>query len=717
MRQPLPTPDEIAALPPDGGPEFNRLIHEQSPYLLQHARNPVDWYPWGDEAFDRARREDRPVFLSVGYATCHWCHVMEHESFEDPLVAAVLDDAFVCVKVDREERPDVDHTYMTAVQLMTGSGGWPMTVVLTPDGEPFFAGTYFPKEGGYGRPGLLQVAAALSRAWREDRETVLGSAARATEALQRVGEGVPGPPLDRAALDDARSRLAAGYDREHGGFGTAPKFPSPHQLLLLLRHHHRTGDAGTLRMVTHTLRRMRDGGMYDHVGYGFHRYSTDREWVLPHFEKMLYDQAMLSLAYLEAYQVTGDEALAATAREVFTYVLRDLTGPEGGFHSAEDADSEGEEGRFYVWTLDELRAVLPEADAALFAAVHGFTAAGNFVDQASGQRTGANVVHRSRPLDELAREHDLAPGELRRRLEEIRAVLFDVRQQRPRPLLDDKVLTDWNGLMIAALARGGQVLDEPSYTAAARRAADFCLAELRDADGRLLKRYRAGVAGLPAHLDDHAFLVWGLLELYQASFEARYLGEAVAVADEMLARFWDEDGGGLFLTAADEAPLLVRSKEFHDAAIPAGNSVAAMDLLWLARLTGDPTYERRAEALIEATAGAVRRSPEGFAFLLCAADFALGPSHEVVVAGAPGAADTAALLAALRRPFLPRKVVVLRPDPGPGPIGALAPYVAAQTALDGAAAAYVCRGFACERPTTDPGAMLDLLAGDGPERT
>jgi len=431
---------------------------------------------------------------------------------------------------------------------------------------------------------------------------------------------------------------------------------------------------------------------------------------------MLYDQAMLSLAYLEAHQVTGAEAFADTAREIFAYVLRDMTSPEGGFYSAEDADSEGEEGKFYVWTTAELRQALPDADAALYAAVHGIAEEGNFVEQASGERTGANIVHRPSPIEEVAARHDIDPGELARRIEVSRALLFEARERRPRPLRDDKVLTDWNGLMIAALARGGRVLDDPTYTDAARRAADFCLETLRDDHGLLLKRYRGGDAGLPAHLDDYAFLVWGLIELYESSFEVRYLAEAVALTDEMLARFWDERGGGLYLTAWDGEALLMRSKAFYDGAIPAGNSVAALNLLRLARLTGQTDYERRAEQILTATAGAVRRSPDGFTALLAAADFALGPSYEVVIAGRAGADDTTAMLSALRRPFLPNKVVVFRPENGAGDIAGLAPYTEAQIALEGAATAYVCRAFACQRPTTDAREMLEHLGRHDSER-
>ena len=709
MQTTIPPQPVIDSLPLDGGAEFNRLIHEQSPYLLQHASNPVDWYPWGDEAFERARKLDRPVFLSIGYSTCHWCHVMEHESFEDPEVAALLNDSFVCIKVDREERPDIDAVHMAVAQVMTGSGGWPLTVVLTPERRPFFAGTYIPKHGVYGRPGMMQLLPAIDRAWRDDREGVLASAEKITGFLQQMNDVGEGTPLEPSVLDLAQQNLSRNFDPTFGGFGSAPKFPSPHQLSFLLRRWARTGDPAALEMVETTLRGMRRGGLFDHLGYGFHRYSTDARWLVPHFEKMLYDQAMLALAYLEAYQATGDGFYAETAREVFTYVLRDMTSPEGGFYSAEDADSEGVEGLFYVWTADELRDVLGEEAAGSFSTVYGVTEAGNFAVEATGHRSGLNILHHPRPLAEVARREGLAVGELERTLGEARRKLLERRDQRIRPLRDDKVLTDWNGLMIAALARGAVVLVEPEYADAAARAADFCLTELRDDRGRLLKRYRGGQAGLPAHLDDHAFLAWGLLELYEATFEARYLGEAISLSDDMLEHFADDDGG-FFLTADDGEELLVRTREAYDGAIPSGNSVAASNLARLARITGDARYAQAADGVLRSFSRSVERAPEHFAALLTAADFAAGPSHEVVIAGERGDASTEAMLTALREPFLPHKVVLFRDGSlDEPPVSRFAPFTGAQRPVDGEATAYVCREQACEAPTTDVSRMLSLL--------
>jgi uncharacterized protein len=712
----LPTIDEIAALPPDGGEQYNRLIHEHSPYLLQHARNPVDWYPWGDEAFARALEEDRPIFLSIGYATCHWCHVMEHESFEDAEVAALLNEHFVCIKVDREERPDVDHVYMTVAQMMTGSGGWPLTVVLTPDREPYFTGTYFPKVGMMGRPGMVELVPALARAWHEERAAVRSTAHRAVDALKSVAEGMPGDGLDRASLEAGYQRLAGSYDARYGGFGSAPKFPSPHQLSFLLRYGHRSGDARATEMAHETLLAMRRGGIFDHVGLGFHRYSTDAQWLVPHFEKMLYDQALLALASLETWQATGDDRHARTAREIFEYVQRDMTSPEGGFYSAEDADSEGEEGAFYLWTTDEIREVLEPRAADLFIAAYGIEERGNFHDEASGSLDGRNIPHLRRPLVELAPELSRRPDELAAELEHARAALFEVRERRVHPLKDDKILTDWNGLMIAAFARGGAVLDEPAYTEVAIRAADFVLTTLRDDDGDLLKRYRRGEAGLEAHLDDHAFMVWGLLELYEATFDERWLAEAIQLNERMLEQFWDDQRGGLFLTADDAEQVLVRSKEFGDGAIPSGNSVAALNMLRIARITASVDLERRAQALFRATSGAVDRMPDYHAQLLTAAAFAVGPSFEVVIAGDRSAEDTQTMVSALRGNFLPGKVVVHHACPGDGTaIEAIAPYTRNQGCLDGRATAYVCRDFACSAPTTDPEEMLrSLRAGLAP---
>ena len=712
-RAPLPSPEAIAALPPDGGPEFNRLVFEASPYLLQHARNPVDWHPWGEAAFARARAEDRPIFLSIGYATCHWCHVMEHESFEDPAIAALMNELFVCIKVDREERPDVDQLYMSVTQAMTGRGGWPMTVVMTPERVPFFAGTYFPKGGAPGRPGMLELLPGLAKAWAEDRENVSATAARVREWLASASAGGAGEALDRAWIARTAKALMGGYDRRNGGFGEAPKFPTPHNLRLLLRHARAGGDTQAVEQVVATLRAMRAGGLWDHVGFGFHRYSTDAQWLLPHFEKMLYDQALIAVACVEAWQVTGHADLRRTAEEIFEYVARDLTDAQGGFRSAEDADSEGEEGLFYLWRPEELVEALGAEDGRLAAALWGVVEGGNFRDQASGERTGESILHLARPLEAFARERGLDPAELAARVERWRLRLLEVRAARPRPLCDDKVLTDWNGLMIAALAFAGRAFDEPRHVAAAARAADFVLAHLRGPDGRLLKRWRAGRADHAAVLDDYAFLAWGLLELYEASGDPARLRTALELEATLHARFHDAEHGGYFLAGDDADDLIVRAKESYDGAVPSGNSVAAALQLRLARLTGSSELEARGRATLLAFAGDVARQGLGHAEYLCALDLATSPGFELVLCGPPADAGLARARRELGRRFLPHLALLERPDPDAdgraAALAELAPFTAGQRALAGGATYYLCRERTCEAPTRDLAAVLAEL--------
>lgn len=712
-RAPLPPPEEIAQLPPDGGTEFNRLIFEKSPYLLQHARNPVDWYPWGDAAFERARREDKPIFLSIGYSTCHWCHVMEHESFEDPKVARLMNETFINIKVDREERPDVDNIYMTVCQAMTGSGGWPLTIVMTPDKKPFFAATYIPKEARFGRPGMVDLIPRIGELWENNRQKLLESADKITEFLQQTSRGAPGEAPQQTVLDTGFQQLASRFDQTHGGFGSAPKFPSPHNFAFLLRYWHRSGEDRALRMVEKTLQAMRLGGIFDHVGFGFHRYSTDEQWLLPHFEKMLYDQAMMALAYVETYQATGKEFYARTAREIFTYVIRDMTAPEGGFYSAEDADSEGEEGLFYLWTPEEIKQVVGEEDGARVIDWFNVEPGGNFVEQATGQRTGRSILHLRKPLAKLAEEAGMSTSEAETWWAKTRDKLFEAREKRVHPLKDDKVLTDWNGLMIAALAKGTQVLGEERYEQAARRAADFVLETLRDDQGRLLKRYRQGEASLPAHVDDYAFIVWGLLELYEATFDVGHLENAIALNKTMLKHFWDDKNGGLFFSPDTLSELIVRTKEVYDGAIPSGNSVAAMNLLRIGRITGEPELEEKAMNIARAFSDQVQRAPAGHTQLLSALDFAFGPSFEVVIAGQPETKDTEAMVRALMQHYEPNKVVIFRPGQEKRPrIVNLAPFTEAQLSLNGQATAYVCRNYACKAPTTDIDEMLAALTSE-----
>lgn len=686
----------------------NRLAAESSPYLLQHKDNPVDWQPWGEDAFAEARAEDKPLFVSIGYSTCHWCHVMAHESFEDEEVAQALNDAFVPVKVDREERPDVDHLYMTACQLMRKQGGWPLNVFLTPEGQPFHAETYLPRTARFGRMGLLELTERIRTLWREEREKVTESAGGLTDALRqmnapRPSEGALGEDILRAAYDALRKR----FDVAHGGFGSAPKFPAPHNLLFLLRYGRRTGEAHATEMVDQTLDAMRRGGVFDQVGYGFHRYSTDERWLLPHFEKMLYDQAMLAMAYTEGFQATGHARHRRTAEEIFEYVFRDLTSDDGAFFSAEDADSEGEEGTFYVWTTDEVREVLGEDDAALLIGAFGLKDEGNFREESTGEKTGANILHLSEPLDVQAGASGMEDEAFRERIEAARKKLLDHRAERPRPHRDDKVLTDWNGLMIAALAKAARAFDAPRYAEAAARAANFLLETMRTGDdGRLLHRYRVnengdGDAGIHAHLDDYAFLAWGFCELYEATFEPRWLRAALDLTGAMHAHFADDESGGYFLSAADGETLVARQKTFQDAALPSGNAGALLALLCLARLTGRAALEERASRLLEAASAHVRQQPSGFTALLCGLSLAVGPSREVVVSGDPAAEDTRALLRAVRRQYAPQTVTLLRPPEG-GEITELAPFTEEQHPVNERAAAYVCTDHACQAPTTDP---------------
>jgi uncharacterized protein YyaL (SSP411 family) len=692
----------------------NKLISEKSPYLLQHAHNPVDWYPWGAEAFERAEQENKPIFLSIGYSTCHWCHVMEKESFEDPEVARLMNETFVCIKVDREERPDIDNTYMTVCQMMIGSGGWPLTVIMTPDKKPFFATTYIPKETRFGRIGMKEIVPSIKTLWKEKRNELLTSAEQIAGALEQMGsevQGTLGSKLGADTLKQAYDQLSRSFDAQYGGFGTAPKFPTPHNLMLLLRSWKRTGDERALGMVEKTLQAMRLGGIYDHVGFGFHRYSTDNRWLLPHFEKMLYDQALLAMAYIEGYQATGGKAVyAQTAREIFSYVLRDMTSPEGGFYSAEDADSEGKEGTFYLWSVEEMGVILSPEEAALITRVFNMKENGNFAEEATGKGTGQNILFLESPVADIASALAIPLDELAQRLEKARTKLFEVRAKREHPHKDDKILADVNGLMIAALAKAAQVFDEPLYADAARRSADFILKRMVDAKGRLYHRYRDGEAAISGFLDDYAFLTWGLIELYETTFEPGYLERALDFNALMLKWFWDGERGGFYFTAADADRVLVRKKEIYDGAVPSGNAVAMLNLLRLARLTSHPEYEEKAAAISRAFSDVVAPSPAVYTQLMIALDLACGPSYEVVIVGEQQAEDTKAMVGALRTAFVPNKVVIFRPAEQEAPeIIRLAGFTKDLTPLNNKATAYVCKTFRCELPTTDVHQMLAML--------
>jgi uncharacterized protein len=681
----------------------NNLINEKSPYLLQHALNPVNWYPWGQEAFQKAKKEDKPVFLSIGYATCHWCHVMAHESFEDPEVARFLNAHFVSIKVDREERPDIDKIYMSVCQAMTGSGGWPLSVFLTPEAKPFFAGTYFPKVNRMGMTGLMSLLNQIALMWHNERERLLKAGEEITSAIKDHEVEKSGPTVTLDTLKKGHDQLARTFDPEWGGFGREPKFPTPHQLTFLLRWHLRSSNAQALAMVEKTLDAMRNGGIFDHIGFGFHRYSVDSRWLVPHFEKMLYDQAMLAMVYTEASQVTGKASFGRAAREIFAYVLRDMTDPEGGFYSAEDADSEGKEGLFYLWTPEEVKKILGEEPGELFCRFYHITVPGNFEE-------GYSIPHIPVGAENFIKKEGIGLEKLENTLEDCREKLFTAREKRVHPLKDDKIITSWNGLMIAALSKGSQVFGEKAYADAAANAAQFILKNLRTNDGRLLRRFRQKEALYPGYLDDYAFLVWGLIELYEATFDIIFLEEAVALNQAMLDIFWDDQHGGLYFTGKGNESLITQSKDLYDGALPSGNSVAALNFLRISRITGNSELEQKAEQLIQAFSKDITSSPIAYTQLLASVDFMFGPAREIVISGDPLLKDTQAMVKAVRKRFLPNKVVLLYPQGSEGQkLVALSPFVGNMVPTDKKPTAFVCEQYACKTPITDAEQLENLL--------
>lgn len=685
----------------------NHLINEKSPYLLQHAHNPVDWYPWGEEAFEKARKEDKPIFLSIGYSTCHWCHVMAHESFEDPEVAKLMNEIFVSIKVDKEERPDIDKIYMTACQVMSGRGGWPLSVVMTPDKKPFFVGTYFPKHSRFGQPGFIDIIKQIKKLWNTERNKLLDTSTQAMYAIQDAMDESPGKMLGKPILKRAYEELFNRFDDKFGGFGTQPKFPTPHTLLFLLRYWNRTKKDKVLHIVEKTLQEIRKGGIYDHVGFGFHRYSTDREWLVPHFEKMLYDQALLAIAYIETYQATNDKKYAEVAREIFEYVLRDMASPEGGFYSAEDADSEGIEGKYYVWERQEIYDILGEKEANLWQTVFNVEEEGNYLEESTKEKTGKNILHRTKSYKELANERGIIKKELKTQLEKNRKKLFEYREKRIHPGKDDKILTDWNGLMIAALAKGGKVLEEERYLNAAKEAFSFLNMHMRDEKGRLLHRYRDKKAEIRAFIDDFAFLTWGVLELYEATFEAEYLELALELNEELIEHFWDDNIGGFYFTSNESEDLIVRQKEIYDGAIPSGNSVSMLNLLRLSYLVGNHELEEKAGIIGQVFSEKVRNNPASFTQLLTGVDFGTGPSYSIVIVGDRDAIDTKELIEKISTRFTPNVTTLVRPSNEPNPkIDQLANYYNDYKKINGKATAYVCVGTSCKQPTNDAAKMI-----------
>jgi len=757
-------------------PTANRLRSEKSPYLLAHAHNPVQWYPWGDEAFEAALKQDRPVFLSIGYSTCHWCHVMARESFEDEGVASLMNRTFICIKVDREERPDIDQIYMSAAQAMTGRGGWPLTIIMTPDKKPFFAATYIPKTGRFGQAGMMEIIPQITELWANRRGDLLKLADSVMDHLKQVESGSPeimssessepsessetapsnaashdagglqagrqkrGDLPDGALLKSGYAALASIYDSKNGGFGSAPKFPAPHNLLFLLRYWKRYREDQALKMVEETLLAMRMGGIYDHVGFGFHRYSTDGQWLVPHFEKMLYDQALMTMAFTEAYQATGKEEYAKTAGEILEYVLRDMTAPEGCFFSAEDADSEGMEGRFYLWTSEELKEILDASEFRLMIRLYDIYESGNY-------ENGKNILRQTIRLQSAASALQINEKELLLRVEKIREKLFESRQKRVRPNRDDKILTDWNGLMIAALAKAAQAFEDDRYAKAAAKAADFILRQMLTDDGRLLHRY-LGEAGIEGNLDDYAFFVWGLIDLYETVFDARYLKAALQLNWSMMQHFRDDVHGGLFFTPDDGEALPLRKKEYYDAAIPCGNSVALQNALRLSHMTGSTELEALAWDLARAFFSTKGKEAPGHFMMLSSLDYAFGPSSQIVIAGCLNDAVTSGMLRAIRSRFLPNKSVLLvcedmadvtngtdakeatdakgasgvaevpeiqeiayaaESGAGRNVIQKIAPFTEKMNRKDGKTAAFVCTGQTCSLAAFTAEEMMQLL--------
>jgi len=694
----------------------NKLIDETSPYLLQHAHNPVNWYPWGEEALTKAKRENKPIFLSIGYAACHWCHVMERESFENEEIAEILNKNFVSIKVDREERPDLDEIYMAAVVALTGSGGWPMTVFLTPELKPFLGGTYFPPEDRGGRTGFKNLITGISDLWenREDREKLLKNANVLSNIIEeRTSGDVPvnkDTKLNKELLENAVRELEASFDKRWGGFGNAPKFPPSNAIAILLRDYHHTGRKKSLEMATFTLDKMYEGGMYDHLLGGFHRYSTDEMWLVPHFEKMLYDNAQLAVAYIEAYQLTGSKRYARVAKEIFDYEMTYMTDSTGSIYSTEDADSEGKEGIFYLWDYDELEKILSEDETKIFSNYYGVKKAGNFSSHEQYHK-GLNILHIQRDLATVAKEFKMGKKELEKALKSIKKTLVNIRDKRIRPGLDDKIITSWNALMISAYARGFQVFEEKKYLKAAEKAASFIMNKMRTTDGRLLRTHREGKSKLHAYLEDYAYTVQALIDLYEAGFNDKWLIAADELAKEMIDQFWDNKVAGFFNTGKHHKNLIARTKSMEDRAIPSPAAIAARGLLLLSKLYDKKEYFEKAIQTLKANHIYMERVPRGYLSLLSCVDLLVYPAKEIVIVGKRNSEDTKMLLRAVNSHFVPNRVIAFI-DPDQADAKKLIqkiPLLAGRNLIDGKAAAYVCENFVCKLPVTTPRALLEQL--------
>ncbi|MBA4310831.1 MAG: thioredoxin domain-containing protein [Chlorobiaceae bacterium] len=683
----------------------NKLIHEKSPYLLQHAYNPVDWHAWNNDAFEEARKNNKPIFLSIGYSTCHWCHVMEHESFEDEEVAKLMNETFVNIKVDREERPDIDGIYMSVCQELTGSGGWPLSIIMTADKKPFFAGTYFPKEKRHGRMGMLDLIPKVSELWKTKEAELINSAEQITQAIQHASKTSLDNELTAETLELAFKQFVERYDEQFGGFGNAPKFPSPHNLTFLLRYWNRTGDTNAKAIVEKTLFEMRQGGIYDQIGFGFHRYSTDKKWLLPHFEKMLYDQATLMIAYSELYQSSKNQEIKKTVSEIGEFVLRDLTSPQGAFYSALDADSDGEEGKFYFWKVDEIKKLLKN-DAQLFIEIFNLKEEGNFFDPMNGGYTTENIFHLQETIEDYANRNNLSVSEVNEKINLGRKILFEEREKRVHPFKDDKVLTDWNGLMIGAFAIAAQSTNESKFIGAAKNSLSFIKKYLIKEDGKLLHRYRDGEAAIDATLEDYAFLIFGLIELYQTSFEQSDLALALNLNEIVIQHFWDAENGAFYFTSDDAEEMIIRQKEIYDGAIPSGNSMMMLNLIRLAHLTGRIDYKEKASVIRRAFYNNVKSSPSAYSQLMNGIIFLYSESVEIVVVGKKENADTIEILKTLHGLFLPNKVILLKEG---NELDEIAPFTKEMKMEKGKTTIYVCKNYSCNLPVNTIDEMLHLI--------
>lgn len=693
----------------------NKLSKEKSPYLQLHSENPVDWYPWGDEAFEAAKRHDKLIFLSIGYSTCHWCHVMEQESFMDKEVAALLNDSYISIKVDREERPDIDNFYMTICQMLTGSGGWPMTIIMTPDKKPFFAGTYFPKNTRFGRIGLMDLLPRLNLLWKNNRQKLIDAGDDNISSLKAVlQQNTAGDKIDKSLMDNTFSQLTAHYDQVHGGFGNAPKFPNPSYLFFLLRYWISSGDISALTMVGSTLSAIRLGGIYDQIGFGIHRYSTDADWLIPHFEKMLYDQALISILYTEMYLATGNIEYKETLEQIFTFIKRDMTSPLGAFYSAIDADSEGSEGKFYLWSEGEIRKALSNNDASFALQIFNISKDGNY--QEAGRNTGKNILYLKKSISELSKELNIPRQQLNDDISRIVKDLERVRDKRIKPFKDEKILTDWNGLMIASFAFAGASFNNKQYIEQAQRAADFILTKMVTSDGRLMHRYIDGEGAISANCDDYAFFIWGLIELYEATFKIEYLKAALRLNDVFISHLWDAKNGGFYFTSDDDGHGndVIRTKQLYDGAVPSGNSVAAFNLLRLGRITGDTNLETMVDQIGMITKRQALESPAQYSFLLSVFVQTLGTFYDIVIVGDPDKDDTKEMIQALRSHYIPNKVVIFKDRDSNHEITEIAKFSKGQTEKHGKATAYICVNKSCLPPTTDISAMLGMLKPQKP---